>query len=162
MKLQMNNSPTRTELIELNSCPFKNEAQGRYLRVLFVCSAGLLRSPTAAKVAGEFNINARAAGSLPYLALIPVSANLVVWADKLVFVNKENFDQTLEIFKEQPDFIEAIKNKAIIWNIEDYYDYNSRMLQTVLRDKIREELLPVSYETRIERDLYQGKTAWDL
>lgn len=158
----MTNALTRTELIELNSCPFKNEAQGRYLRVLFVCSAGLLRSPTAAKVAGEFNINARAAGSLPCLALIPVSANLVVWADKLVFVNKENFDQTLEIFKEQPDFIEAIKNKAIIWNIEDYYDYNSRMLQTVLRDKIREELLPVSYETRIERDLYQGKTAWDL
>lgn len=158
----MTNTPTRTDLIKLNSCPFKNEAQGRYLRVLFVCSAGLLRSPTAAKVAGEFNINARAAGSLPYLALIPVSANLVVWADKLVFVNKENFEQTLEIFKEQPDFIETIKNKAIIWNIEDYYDYNSRMLQTVLRDKIREELLPVSYETRIERDLYQGKTAWDL
>ncbi len=158
----MNNSPTRTELIKLNSCPFNNEAQGRYLRVLFVCSAGLLRSPTAAKVAGEFNINARAAGSLPYLALIPVSANLVVWADKLVFVNKEKFEQTLEIFKEQPDFIEAIKNKAIIWNIEDYYAHNSRMLQTAMRDKIREELIPVSYETRIERDLYQGKTAWDL
>lgn len=159
----MNNPPTRTDLIKLNSCPFKNEAQGRYLRVLFVCSAGLLRSPTAAKVAGEFNINARAAvGSLPYLALIPVSANLVVWADKLVFVNKENFEQTLEIFKEQPDFIETIKNKAIVWHIEDYYDYNSRMLQTVLRDKIREELLPVNYESWIERDLYQGKTAWDL
>lgn len=158
----MDNIPTRTDLIKLNSCPFKNEAQGRYLRVLFVCSAGLLRSPTAAKVAGEFNINARAAGSLTQLALIPVSANLVVWADKLVFVNQENFEQTLEIFKEQPDFIEAIKNKSIVWNIEDYYDYNSRMLQTVLRDKIREELLPVNYETRIERDLYQGKTAWDL
>ena len=158
----MNNSPTRTDLIKLNSCPFKNEAQGRYLKVLFVCSAGLLRSPTAAKVAGEFNINARAAGSLPYLALIPVSANLVVWADKLVFVNKENFEQTLEIFKEQPDFIEAIENKSIVWNIEDYYDYNSRALQTVLRDKIREELLPVNYSSRIERDLYQGKTAWDL
>jgi len=158
----MNNTPTRTDLIKLNSCPFKNEAQGRYLRILFVCSAGLLRSPTAAKVAGEFNINARAAGSLPYLALIPVSANLVVWADKLVFVYKDKFEQTLEIFKEQPDFIETIKNKAIVWHIEDYYDYNSRMLQTVLRDKIREELLPVSYETRIERDLYQGKTAWDL
>lgn len=158
----MINTPTRTDLIKLNSCHLKNEAQGRYLRVLFCCSAGLLRSPTAAKVAGEFNINARAAGSLPYLALIPVSANLVVWADKLVFVNKENFDQTLEIFKEQPEFIEAVKDKSIVWNIEDYYDYNDKMLQSVLRDKIREELLPVNYETRIERDLYQGKTAWDL
>lgn len=158
----MTNTPTRTDLIKLNSCPFKNEAQGRYLRVLFICSAGLLRSPTAAKVAGEFNINARAAGSLPYLALIPVSANLVTWADKLVFMNQENFEQTLEIFKEQPDFIEAIKNKSMVWSIEDYYDYNDKMLQSVIREKIREELLPVNYETRIERDLYQGKTAWDL
>ena len=158
----MTNALTRTDLIKLNSCPFKNEAQGRYLRVLFVCSAGLLRSPTAAKVAGEFNINARAAGCLAYLALIPVSANLVVWADKLVFMNRENFEQTLEIFKDEPDFVEAIKNKSIVWNIEDYYDYNDKMLQSVLRDKIREELLPVNYNSRIERDLYQGKTAWDL
>lgn len=158
----MANALTRTDLIKLNSCPFKNEAQGRYLRVLFVCSAGLLRSPTAAKIAGEFNINARAAGSLPYLALIPVSANLVVWAEKLVFMNRENFEQTLEIFKDEPDFVEAVNNKSVVWNIEDYYDYNDKMLQSVLRDNIREELLPVNYETRIERDLYQGKTAWDL
>lgn len=158
----MTNTPTRTDLIKLNSCPFKNEAQGRYLRVLFVCSVGLLRSPTAAKVAGEFNINARAAGSLPYLALIPVSANLVVWTNGIVFMNQDNMDQTLEIFKEQPDFLEAIKNKSMVWSIEDYYDYNDRMLQSVIREKIREELLPVNYETRIERDLYQGKTAWDL
>lgn len=100
----MTNAPTRTDLIKLNSCPFKNEAQGRYLRVLFVCSVGLLRSPTAAKVAGEFNINARAAGSLPYLALIPVSANLVTWAEVLVFMNYDNLNQTLDIFKGQPDF----------------------------------------------------------
>lgn len=158
----MTNALTRTDLIKLNSCPFKNEAQGRYLRVLFVCSAGLLRSPTAAKVAGEFNINARAAGSLPYLALIPVSANLVIWAEKLVFMNRENFEQTLEIFNGEPDFVGAINNKSVVWNIEDHYDYNDKMLQSVLRDNIREELLPVNYNSRIERDLYQGKTAWDL
>lgn len=158
----MTNALTRTELIKLNSCPFKNEAQGRYLRVLFVCSAGLLRSPTAAKVAGEFNINARAAGSLPYIALIPVSANLVIWAEKLVFMNRENFEQTLEIFNGEPDFVESINKKSITWDIEDYFDYNDKILQSVLREKIREELLPVNYNTRIERDLYKGKTAWDL
>lgn len=158
----MTNLLTRTDLIKLNSCPFKNEAQGRYLRVLFICTVGLLRSPTAAKVAGEFNINARAAGSLQHIALIPVSANLIIWADKLVFMNKENLDQTLEIFKDSPDFIESINKKSITWDIEDYFDYNDKVLQSVIREKIREELLPVNYDTRIERDLYKGKTAWDL
>lgn len=158
----MTNALTRTELIELNSCPFNNEAQGRYLRVLFVCSAGLLRSPTAAKVAGEFNINARAAGSLQHIALIPVSAKLIIWAEKLVFMNKENLYQTLEVFKDYPNFIESINEKSITWDIEDYFDYNDKILQSVIREKIREELLPVNYNTRIERDLYKGKTAWDL
>jgi len=158
----MINTPTRTDLIKLNSCPFHNEAQGRYLRVLFTCSAGLLRSPTAAKIAGEFNINARAAGSLPYLALIPVSANLVVWASKLVFMNQDNLDQTLEIFKDQPDFLKMIQEKSTVWNIEDFYDYNDKLLQSVIRQKIRLELLPVG-DHHVDRSLAsEFKTAWDI
>ena len=58
----------------------------KYKRVLCVCSAGLLRSPTTAVIlAGEpFNFNTRAAGAEEDYALIPVDEVLMKWADEIV------------------------------------------------------------------------------
>lgn len=44
-----------------------NKFQGSYKRVLCVCSAGLLRSPTAALVLSKdpYNFNTRACGAVP-------------------------------------------------------------------------------------------------
>lgn len=64
----------------------KNIYQGDYKRVLCVCSAGLLRSPTAALVLSRepFNFNTRSVGLVTDFALIPLDNVLLEWADEIV------------------------------------------------------------------------------
>ena len=73
-----------------------NPYQGKARRVLCVCSAGLLRSPTMANLLrSEFGYNTRAVGSDPSFALIPIDEVLVHWAEEIIFVEKENYHQCL-------------------------------------------------------------------
>lgn len=69
----------------------KNPHQGKFKKVLCVCSAGLLRSPTAAFVLSQepFNFNTRAAGLTPQFALVPVDEVLLEWADEIVCMEPE-------------------------------------------------------------------------
>lgn len=67
-----------------------NPFQGPDKKVVFVCSMGILRSATAARMyAGKYNT--RSAGTYDE-ALIQLSPILVAWANELVFVNQENYD----------------------------------------------------------------------
>jgi predicted protein tyrosine phosphatase len=67
----------------------KNPAQGQAKRVLTVCSAGLLRSPTTADwLTQEYGYNTRACGSVPEFALVPITDVLVHWADEIVFAEE--------------------------------------------------------------------------
>lgn len=70
----------------------KNPAQGDYKKVLCLCSAGLLRSPTAALVLSQepFNFNTRAAGIVGDYALITVDGYLINWADEVVVMTQEH------------------------------------------------------------------------
>jgi predicted protein tyrosine phosphatase len=63
-----------------------NEYQGTYKKVLCVCSAGLLRSPTTAFVLSQspYNFNTRACGLTAEYALIPLDDVLLKWADEIV------------------------------------------------------------------------------
>src|SRR5258708_32622248 len=63
-----------------------NRFQGKYKKVLCVCSAGLLRSPTAAFVLSQepYNFNTRAVGIEEEFALIPIDRVVVEWADEIV------------------------------------------------------------------------------
>lgn len=67
-----------------------NPHQGSYKRVLCVCSAGLLRSPTTAVVLSKapYNYNTRAAGLEGSFALIKVTRVLLSWADEVVCMNR--------------------------------------------------------------------------
>src|SRR5574343_525749 len=99
---------TRNQLANITN-PYQTKAK----RVLCVCSAGLLRSPTMANTLHkEYGYNTRACGSCVEFALIPISEALVYWADEIVFVNKDNIldlpdqfcwneGQLVEIIKEQ-------------------------------------------------------------
>ena len=80
---------TLTQKIFAATSPWNNPYQGKDKKVLFVCSAGILRSATGARMYAH-KYNTRCAGSESY-ALIPVTNDLIVWADEIVFVNKENF-----------------------------------------------------------------------
>jgi predicted protein tyrosine phosphatase len=67
-----------------------NYYQGKSKKVLCVCSAGLLRSPTAAWVLGNtpFNFNTRAVGLAADFALIPLDAAHLAWADVVLVMDR--------------------------------------------------------------------------
>lgn len=63
-----------------------NKFQGDFLKVLCVCSAGLLRSPTMARVLIKNfdNVNPRAVGTTEDFALIPLDQVHLEWADLIL------------------------------------------------------------------------------
>lgn len=102
------------------TAPYDNPYQGDKCRILFVCSAGLLRSPTGAHVGAKRGYNTRAAGSSVNYALIPVSVNLLEWAHRIVFVNKENFDEVFRMFG-PVGYEDDLLRKSIVLDIPDHY-----------------------------------------
>jgi len=72
-----------------------NEFQGDFKRVLCVCSAGMLRSPTAAEVLSRepFNFNTRAAGLSKEYALVQVDDVLLHWADEIVCMEIDHWNE---------------------------------------------------------------------
>lgn len=122
---------TKNAAIFKTNAPYSNPYQGNAPRWLFVCSAGLLRSPTGATMAARYGINARSCGSNFNYALVPCSANLIAWADKIVFVNPENMDQLEDNFIGHPHLLDAIDKKAIVLSIPDNYEYMEPDLQQI-------------------------------
>lgn len=121
-----------TEEMFTNACPFDNPYQEHGRRVLFVCSAGMLRSPTAAKVAIGMGYNARSCGSHPEYALIPLSANLIAWAESIFFVNEENFERACQTFYSSRDMLSMLQDKSEVWDIEDEYRYDDPKLVQII------------------------------
>lgn len=115
---------TKNATIFSQNAPYDNIYQGSAQRWLFVCSAGLLRSPTGAALAIQRGINARSCGSNPRYALIDLTANLIMWANKIIFVNEENYTQALEVFYDT-GYDEDIRSKAVVLDIPDQFDYNN-------------------------------------
>lgn len=79
-------------MIDLNRLSvIQNEYQGNYKRVLCVCSGGVLRSPTAARVLSmvPFNCNTRAAGTEDY-ALVKVDEALLCWSEEIVCMTDDH------------------------------------------------------------------------
>jgi predicted protein tyrosine phosphatase len=107
----------------------QNPNQGDYKKVLCVCSAGLLRSPTAALVLSNdpFNFNTRAAGLDKGHALICVDEVLLAWADEIVCMTKE-----------QEERLQGMTKKNIIClEIEDSYTYRNKELQSLIAKKYK-------------------------
>jgi predicted protein tyrosine phosphatase len=117
--LKMTN-PTLTSQIFNLSAPYDNPYQGSRRRILFVCSAGLLRSPTGASVGSVRGYNTRAAGSNQRYALVPLSVNLIEWAQTIVFVNQENLQQALETF-DAVGYGDDLERKSVALDIPDRY-----------------------------------------
>lgn len=94
-----------------------NPYQGTQKRVLFVCSMGLLRSATGAALYAN-KYNTRSAGSWIEEALVPVSVNLLAWAQEVVFVNKRNYRETLGLFGNEC----CAHANVIVLDIPDRYE----------------------------------------
>lgn len=131
---------TKNAAIFNTNAPYNNPYQGMFPRWLFVCSVGLLRSPTGATLANQRGINARSCGSNFNYALVPCSANLVNWADKIVFVNSENLEQLEDNFLDHPYLLEQLENKKVVLNIPDNYEYMDPKLQHIFNAQLFEPL----------------------
>lgn len=105
----------------LHNCT--NPHQGSAKKVLCLCSAGLLRSPTVANVLHKtLGYNTRAAGVHKEYALIPVDEVLTTWADEIVCVEEY-------ISKHIP---EEHQYKVVCLNLPDVYGYMDKELQEIV------------------------------
>ena len=119
----------------------KNPHQTAAKRVLCLCSAGLLRSPTAANVLhSEYGFNTRAAGVTQEYALIPVDSALLYWADEIVCVEpsvmNRLFDGLDETFDE--DDKEFLRRKITVLNIPDAFEWNDPKLRNLIVEQYQE------------------------
>src|SRR3954452_21143833 len=98
----------------------KHRFQTNVKKVLCLCSAGLLRSPTAANVLHqEFGYNTRAAGVTEEYALVQVDPVLIEWADEIVCVEKAVKDALVR------DWSDLLKNKqVVVLAVPDQYEWD--------------------------------------
>lgn len=117
---------TKTEAMLRTGNVLTHSCQGSDKKVLFVCSAGILRSATAARIYAD-RYNTRCAGTEDY-ALIKISHELFIWADEIVFMNAYNYFSCCK----QMDF--DYPNYKVL-GIPDEYDY----MQPELINEIRSQ-----------------------
>jgi predicted protein tyrosine phosphatase len=119
----------RSELNRLHNA--KNPYQGDTKKVLCVCSAGLLRSPTAANLLHvEYGYNTRAAGIDRGHALIPVDACLVHWADEIVVTNSWMKKEVEELMPEY-----GPTKPIFVLDIPDNFGWNEPALRKIIAEK---------------------------
>jgi predicted protein tyrosine phosphatase len=113
-----------------------NRHQGSMKKVLCVCSAGLLRSPTLAWVLSNppYNFNTRAAGVSDEYALIPVDIVLVEWADEIVCADGDHLHKIQELLKDIN--VTNQKKPVHVLDIPDSYGTRDPKLVKIIRQKV--------------------------
>lgn len=111
----------------------QNPYQGSYKRVLTVCSAGLLRSPTIAWVlSNSTDYNCRAAGIHDY-ALVQVDDVLIKWADAIICAETSIKDHIVREFSN-------VLEHRIIYDLEipDNFAYRDPELIKIIEERLKE------------------------
>ena len=100
------------------------------IKLLFVCSANMDRSPTAEHIyANDLRLEVKSAGTL-WFARKPVSVEDIEWAD-VILCMEDHHKQFIE--KKFPD---AIANKTIDYlDVEDIYPYMHPKLVEIIKEK---------------------------
>lgn len=109
----------------------KNPNQGNMPKVLCICSAGLLRSPTVAWILSNEGYNTRAAGVHSY-ALIQVDEVLIEWSDEIVCMEQDHKDALMQRF---PNLDKAIT----VLNVPDRYEFRDDGLVRICREILTEK-----------------------
>jgi len=118
-----------------------NAYQGNHKKVLCVCSAGCLRSPTAAHILSSppFNFNTRAVGLSKEYAIVPISEALIVWADIILVMDSDMVKQVNEmqnvLAKESSAMFEYEYKQVVNLEIEDDYGYRDPQLVEIMTEK---------------------------
>lgn len=108
-----------------------NRFQGESRKVLCVCSAGCLRSPTAANVLHtEYGYNTRSAGIEEEYAIVPVTARLLMWADEIVCMESWQAQEVHEMLAKMD-----IQRYVVCLNIEDDFSYMQPELVDLIKQR---------------------------
>lgn len=119
-----------------------NPWQGKDKRVLFICSMGILRSATGARLYAD-RYNTRSCGTWDD-ALIPLTYNLLAWANEIVFVNKQNYQGAVAKFGSD------INNLNIkVLDIPDFYEHMAPELVQAFYDQYEPHNKNQSDEVRV-------------
>jgi len=114
-----------------------NEHQGPHKKVLCVCSAGMLRSPTMAYVLSQdpYNFNTRSAGTTAKYALNLVDENLILWADEIACADDEHRHAVNEFCARSGIDTLVLRKKIVVLGLPDIYDYRSPRLVELIRER---------------------------
>lgn len=116
-----------------------NPYQTTARKVLCVCSAGLLRSPTAANALhSEFGYNTRAAGVSEEYALIPVDEVMLTWADEIVCVEASVATKLINFMTANIQDPDPLRSKITVLNIPDMYEWGNPTLKAMILEQYRE------------------------
>jgi predicted protein tyrosine phosphatase len=106
-----------------------NTAQ-RPVRVLFVCSANMDRSPTAENFCNKIcGFQAKSAGTATY-ARNRITQDLIEWADTIIAMEEKHKETVIEMFPES-------RNKIKVLNIPDIYHYEQPELINILQKELQ-------------------------
>ena len=125
-----------------------NAYQGKYKKVLTVCSAGCLRSPTAAHILSSepWNFNTRCAGTSKEYAIVAVDEALVSWADVILCMDsdQQRFINEIQnkLAAEASEMFEYDYKQVINLEIEDEFAYRDPRLVEIMTEKFK-VLFPV-------------------
>ena len=122
-----------------------NAYQGKHKKVLTVCSAGCLRSPTAAHILSSepWNFNTRCAGTSEEYAIVPITEALIVWADVIVCMDEIQQLHINTMQNKLAEEYEAFDYKQVInLDIPDNFDYRNPKLVEIMKEKFK-ELFPL-------------------
>ena len=151
--LQMNDATTRL----LNT---KNRNQGPFRKVLAVCSAGLLRSPSIAHVVSlpPYNCNARACGSSKEYALVLLDRVLVEWADIIICANDEQVKPVMALVAKCSDPTKEVVNL----NLPDSFKTRSRPLMYEIHKRLQKIKFTGTPKSAISRTIFDLEESQQL
>ena len=121
-----------------------NGYQGHFKKVLCVCSAGVLRSPTLAEILTRepFNFNTRAVGIDQEFALVPVDLAHIAWADVIVVMDKQQENYITKMQLELEEYNRGMMFFDICpvhnFNVPDDYGFRDPTLVRILTEKCYE------------------------
>lgn len=124
-----------------------NPDQGNDLKVLCVCSTGLLRSPTMARLlCRQFeNVNPRAVGVSQDHALVPMDDVHLHWADVVLCADRDHFATVDERLAEL-----GLEKEVHCLNVPDNYGFGDKMLESILSTKLDRLLEDVNDQCKEE------------
>jgi predicted protein tyrosine phosphatase len=105
------------------------------MKLLFICSANALRSPTAEAVFSTYEGVEAASAGINMDAETSVSADLVEWADVVVAMEQHH----AKFVQERFGYLLRRKRVAVL-GIPDRYDYMDPELVRILKEKVEPQL----------------------